>query len=670
MAVYTAPGVYYETVDAGDQPITPFRTDITGFVGIAERGPLDVPVPVQSWRQFVSWFGSFVPNGFLAYAVRAFFENGGNRCWVVRVASKEGAGGATASSVTVATPAGPAWQISASSDGVWGDALSISVRERNHTQIISSSTSPDGAFSTAPNVGGIPRGTHVRISQEGSPVVAWRVVSDVDAVLGRVYWLHPDVEKRLRYDRPLLGFDPSVPILIQSVEYAVIVSDSGELIRFYDRLSLIPENARYGPLVLGAISPMFDTATGANVPNPPEPVVIQELRTDTTDLAGLLADPTLALPLTGGHDGLAELSVYDFVGEPIGPEDDAFVAAMKSRGLRTLEENSEIGLLAIPDAQVQPIELNPIRPVKPCVPDPCVPNPPAIPDPLPKPIPESPPTFSATQLFQIQSEMIGQCERKRDRFALLDPPFAASQGTLAGIREVLEWRARFDTQFASLHFPWVKVLDPLRAVTGTSRLIPPSGHAAGAVAKTDLDIGVHKAPANIELAWTLDSGIELNEEQHGLLNDAGVNAIRNVGSRGFRILGARTMSSDPDWRFINVRRLMSMIEKVLEAALQWAVFEPNGFVTRARITMSTTIFLLGMHESGAFAGGTPDESFYVKCDLDNNPQETQDQGQLIVEIGIAPSKPFEFVVLRVGRVQDAIEVTEGTAGHGFVEVGA
>ena len=86
--------------------------------------------------------------------------------------------------------------------------------------------------------------------------------------------------------------------------------------------------------------------------------------------------------------------------------------------------------------------------------------------------------------------------------------------------------------------------------------------------------------------------------------------------------------------------------------------------------MSTTIFLLGMHESGAFAGGTPDESFYVKCDLDNNPQETQDRGQLIVEIGIAPSKPFEFVVLRVGRVHDAIEVTEGTAGHGFVEVGA
>ena len=670
MAVYTAPGVDYETVDAGDRPITPFRTDITGFVGIAERGPLDAPVPVRSWRQFVSWFGSFAPNGFLAYAVRAFFENGGNRCWVVRVASKDAAGGATASSVTLSTPTGPAWRVRASSEGVWGDSLSISVRERNHAQCVSSSTSPDGAFSTVSNVGGLPRGTHVKVGQDGSPLVVWKVVSDVDAVLGRVYWLHPDVERRLPYDRPLLGFDPSVPVLIQSVEYAVVVSDSGELIRFYDRLSLVPESANYGPLVLAPVALPLDAPLGASAPKPPEPIVVEELRPDTTDLVGLRADPTLALSLVGGRDGLAELSVYDFVGEPIGPEDGAFATAAKRRGLRALEENAEIGLLAVPDAQVRPIELNPVRSPRPCVPDPCVPNPLPLPDPLPRPLPESPPTFDATELFRIQSEMIGQCERKRDRFALLDPPFAASGGGRAGIREALEWRARFDTQFAALHFPWVEVLDPLRAASGTPRLVPPSGHVAGAVAKTDLDFGVHRAPANVELAWTLDSGIELNAEQHGLLNDAGVNAIRNVGSRGFRILGARTMSSDTAWRFVNVRRLMSMVERVLEIALQWAVFEPNGFVTRARITMSTTIFLLGMHESGAFAGATPDESFYVKCDLDNNPQETRDRGGLIVEIGIAPSKPFEFVVLRVGRVHDAIEVTGLDRGHGFVEVGA
>jgi phage tail sheath protein FI len=317
---------------------------------------------------------------------------------------------------------------------------------------------------------------------------------------------------------------------------------------------------------------------------------------------------------------------------------------------------------------VRPIELNPFAPPPPCVPDLCIENPPPDPDPVPPQIPDMPPLFGKSELFRIQSEMILQCELKRDRFALLDPPFEASQGDLAGIREVAEWRARFDTMFSSLHFPWVKVLDPLREVTGTTRLIPPSGHVAGCIAKTDLEIGVHKAPANVELNWALDSGIELNEEQHGLLNSAGVNAIRNLGSRGYRVQGARTMSSDICWRYINVRRLMSMIEKALEVALQWAVFEPNDILTRARATMSITFFLVGLHESGALAGATPDESFYVKCDLENNPASSRDLGQLIVEVGIAPSKPFEFIVVRVGRVREAFEVTEATGNFGLAGV--
>jgi phage tail sheath protein FI len=658
MPVYSAPGVYYETVDAGDLPITSFRTDIAGFVGIAERGPIDTPVPIQAWRQFVSWFGSFAPNGFLAYAVRAFFENGGVRCWVVRVASNDPAGGALSSWTLLSSAFGPVWRVRASTEGVWGDALTVSVRERNLTQIASASTNPDGFYSTSSNVSELPRATHVRISQDGTPTVVWKVVSDVDAVLGRIYWVHPKPERRLPYDGPLVGFDPSKPVLIQGVEYAIDVSSSGRLIRFYDRLSLIPESPSYGPSVLAPVNPVIDPMTGQNAPKSPEPIVIEELRNDTAVLDGLVADPTANLALIGGRDGMSSLSVYDFVGEPFGPEDGAAAVAMKRRGLRALEENPEIAILAIPDAQVRPIELNPTRLSKACVADPCVANPPFEPGPAPKPLPESPPIFGKAELFQIQSQMVLQCETKRDRFALLDPPFEASQGSIAGVREALEWRARFDTEFAALHFPWVKVLDPLLATDGTARLIPPSGHVAGAVAATDLAIGVHKA------------GMDLDQVRHGVLNDAGVNAIRNVGSRGHRVLGARTVCSDTDWRFINVRRLMSMLEKALERALQWVVFEPNGFLTRARVMMSVTIFLLGMHERGAFAGATPEESFYVKCDLENNPQATQDLGELIVEIGIAPSQPFEFVVLRVGRVRDAIEVTQADKRHGFAEVGA
>ena len=200
--------------------------------------------------------------------------------------------------------------------------------------------------------------------------------------------------------------------------------------------------------------------------------------------------------------------------------------------------------------------------------------------------------------------MVLQCELKRDRFAILDAPLDASDNSLAGIHGVVEWRSRFDSKYAALYFPWVRVVDPLVA-SGPTRSVPPSGHVAGAIAGTDLAVGVHKAPANRRIEWAVDASVEVDDEQHGILNSAGVNALRATGGRGLRVQGARTISSDTDWRFVNVRRLISMIEKALETALQWAVFEPNEALTRARATMSITIFLLGLHEAGMFAGATP-----------------------------------------------------------------
>jgi phage tail sheath protein FI len=653
-----APGAYYQTVDAGAPPVTPFRTDITGFVGIAERGPIDMPVPIQSWRQFASWFGEPIAAGYLAYAVRAFFENGGRRCWIVRVASKDAAAGAAASSAEVGTAGGPAWRIRASSEGTWGDALSFTMRERNPGAVISSSTDPDGTFTEVPTTSGFGRGTHVRISQEGGPN-AWKVVSHVDPHQRRLYWLHPDHWRRLPYDTPLAGFDLGAPIVIRSVEYALTVYQGRRLIRFYEGLSLIPENDTYGPRRLASPKPRLDTSTGEFVARPPEPVVIEELRSDPMDLRGLEVLPDNELIASGGRDGLAALEVRDFIGEPLAIDDGPDAVAYKKRGLRAFEEISEIALLAVPDAQVQPIEIHPLAPPEPCVPDPCVANPPPEAIRRSTTPPEQPPTFGSEELFRIQSEMILQCELKRDRFAVLDAPFDAARDLLSGIRGILDWRARFDSKYAALYFPWVKVVDTLSALEPT-RLVPPSGHVAGAIAGTDLDIGVHKAPANRRLQWTVDASLSVDEDGHGSLNSSGVNVLLATGGRGLRVMGARTMSSYQEWRFVNVRRLMSMIEKTLEAALQWAVFEPNEVLTRARVTMSVTFFLLGLHEAGMLAGATPEESFVVQCDLDNNPQSERDLGRLIVEIGVAPSKPFEFIVVRVGRVNDAIEVADST----------
>ena len=156
-------------------------------------------------------------SGYLAYAVRGFFENGGARCWVVRVASRDPAAGAAAASAELPGAAGPAWRVRASTEGAWGNRLSLSVREVNRVQVPGPATDPDGRFTTVRSVSGLARATHVRVSQPGSPPV-WKVVSDVDAVSQRVYWVHPDGQ-RLPYDAPLAGLDLGPPVVVESIEY-------------------------------------------------------------------------------------------------------------------------------------------------------------------------------------------------------------------------------------------------------------------------------------------------------------------------------------------------------------------------------------------------------------------------------------------------------------------
>ncbi|MDQ4054022.1 MAG: phage tail sheath subtilisin-like domain-containing protein [Actinomycetota bacterium] len=658
-----APGVYYQSVDAGSPPVTPLRTDICALVGIAERGPVDVPVPIQSWQQFISWFGGCIGEGYLAYAVRGFLENGGRRCWVVRVASNDPVLGSRPAAVDLAGAAGPVWRVRASSDGTWGNQLSVSLRERNLTQAHARTHDPDGRWSRVPSVAGFTRSTLVRLSQAGSPLRLHRVVSWVDPVETRVHWVHPDQALRLPYDAPLAGFDPDRPILLETVDYRMLVSERGRLLRIHDGLSLVPESPRYGPALLPALrtsAQRLPTTSGAA---PPEPVVIEELRTGTGLATELVVDPAATLPLAGGRSGLAALTAYDFVGEAVAQDDSDVAVAAKRRGLRAVEELTEVALLAVPDINIHPIEANPTSPGPQCVPDPCLDE--TVPAWTPPPVeaPEQPPVFGTGDVYRVQMEMVRQCELRRDRFALLDPPHDVSLDPASGIRGVLDWRARFDTSYASLSYPWLRVSDPVGG-PGATRLIPPTGHVAGLVAATDLDEGVHRAPANRVIDWALGASVLLSDHQHALLNQRGVNAARTVGGRGLRLLGARTVSSDPDWVFVNVRRLMMMIEKALGIALQWAVFEPNGVLTRARATMSVTFFLDGLHEAGMLAGDTAEESFFVKCDLDNNPQAQRDIGQLLIEVGVAPVQPFEFVLLRVGRVTDSIEIREGVGSLG------
>ena len=648
------PGVYYERVDASAPPISVLRTDIAGFVGIATRGPLHQALPVQSFRQFQAYYGDFTGAGYLAYAVRAFFENGGQRCWIVRVASNLAATAST--TLTSATPK-EIWRISASSPGVWGNDVEVALRETHRAQTLSDPRKSTNDSSVVSSVTGFSRTSHVRLTQ-GS-VTLYKVVSDVDAVTGRLIWLHPKPEARLPYDRELSGFDPDQPILIESVEYTLWVRELGRLIRVYERLSLVPENPRYGPRVLEPIQiPRFDRQL-FTLPATPQPVVIEELRSSVTSVPEPLKLAIgRTIPLSGGAEGLAHLSTFDFVGEEVDALEGDEIKAQKTRGLRALEEISEVSILAVPDINIQP-QLTPRhQPPPQCIPDPCLPpGPPSPAIPHAPSIGDLPPKFSESEIFAVQSALVQQCEDLRDRIALLDPPFAAARDDKLGVGAVRAWRSRFDSKYAAFYYPWVRVVDPLR-ITSITRDLPPSGHVAGQYAQTDFRFGVHKAPANAPLSWIQDVTIGVDDAVQGVLNPLGINAVRPLAGRGIRIYGARTISSDPDWIFVNVRRLMMMIEKAINVATQWATFEPNDVLTRSKLSLVLTSFLISLWERGALMGDAAEEAFFVRCDEQNNPPDDRAQGRMLAEVGVAPARPFEFIILRVGRAQNQFEITE------------
>jgi len=679
--VYQTPGVYYERVDASAPAIAAIRTDVAGFVGIAARGPLHTAIPVQSWRQFQAYFGDFTGAGYLAYAVRAFFENGGRRCQVVRVASDVAA--AAEAMLQGPPPPHDIWRIAAFSPGVWGNDLDITVKETHRAQTLAAPNNSMPEYSAVASITGFTRGTHVRLSQDGR-LPMWKVISDVDAGeknragAKRLIWVHEKPEARRHYwidakkvrryydDTPLTGFDPSRSILIESVEYTLVVRELGRLIRVYEGLSLIPDHARYGPRVLAKLEILQDARPAPTLPAAPEPIVIEESRDLTKPLADwigpLTVKPDLTIPLTGGADGLALLRVYDFIGEDVDPLDSDTVKAQKQRGLRVLEDVREVAMVAVPDIHIQPRAIPLQAPLPPCIPDPCLPPgppPPAVP--RARAVGDLPPVFSEGEIYQVQAVMAQQCETLRDRIALLDPPFAAARDDKLGIGAVRAWRSRFDSTYAALYYPWLRVVDPLRSGASLTRDIPPSGHVAGQYAQTDVQIGVHKAPANTPLVWTQDVTVVINDDVHGVLNPVGINAIRPLSGRGIRIFGARTVSSDPDWRFVNVRRLLMMIEKAIDVSTQWAVFEPNDIVTRAKLHLVLTSFLLALWQQGALMGAAASEAFFVRCDEENNPASDREQGRLLAEVGVAPSQPFEFVILRVGRAHNAFEITELTS---------
>ena len=249
--------------------------------------------------------------------------------------------------------------------------------------------------------------------------------------------------------------------------------------------------------------------------------------------------------------------------------------------------------------------------------------------------------MSLEDVQAVQQAVYEHCELQKYRFAILDcPPGLSAQG-------ILEWRmkANFDTKYAALYYPWIETSDMVRG-KGTVR-VPPSGHMAGIYARSDAERGVHKAPGNEVVRGATGLPIVVTRSEQDSLNPVGINCIRSFPGRGIRVWGARTLSSDPAWRYINVRRLFNMVEQSIERGTQWVVFEPNDLDLWARVRRDVRAFLRVVWSSGALFGATPDEAFFVKCDVETNPHELRDLGQLNIYIGMAPVKPAEFVIFHI-----------------------
>ena len=288
--------------------------------------------------------------------------------------------------------------------------------------------------------------------------------------------------------------------------------------------------------------------------------------------------------LTGGRDNLQNLSPDDFVGVEGG--------SLDSTGVQSLEYIDEISIALAPGIWSQ----------------------------------------------SVRAAMTSHCETLKDRFAIVDPPDGLD---IEGIRE---FREPIDTKYAALYYPYVEVRDPsLRRNVS----VAPSGHMAGIYARVDVERGVHKAPANEVVRGIRRFVRDVSKREQDLLNPGNINALRAFPGRGQRVWGARVLTSDASWKYINVRRLFIFVEESIDEGTQWVVFEPNDEPLWARVRATITNFLLTVWRSGALEGTKPDEAFFVKCDRTTMTQADIDNGRLICIIGIAPVKPAEFVIFRI-----------------------
>jgi phage tail sheath protein FI len=307
--------------------------------------------------------------------------------------------------------------------------------------------------------------------------------------------------------------------------------------------------------------------------------------------------------LDSGSDG-ALMGADDLAGRDADPDD----VTLKATGLAALGEIDDIAIVAAPDAA----------------------------------------TYENPDLCLAASQaLVDHADKFRYRIAVVDGPKESS------ISEIRAYRGKFDSTRGALYHPWIEIFDPLQrpaqGVPPPRILLPPSGFVAGIYARSDIQRGVYKAPANEVVSGLTRFELNINKGRQDVLNPEGINALRFFPGRGNRVWGARTMTSDPEWIYVNVRRLFIYLEHSIDKSTQWAVFEPNNERLWANIRFTIEDFLFLQWKNGALMGSKPEEAYFVRCDRTTMTQNDLDNGRLICLIGVSPTKPAEFVIFRIGQ---------------------
>jgi phage tail sheath protein FI len=627
MPKYTAPGVFTEEVSFRAKSIEGVSTATTGFVGPTCYGPLDLEPEVISnlveyervygGKARLSFSDSGDTDGYMWNAVRAFFKEGGRRCYVARVftaaADNTGYAEATMTAGNVGQPTTLQFGVRARFPGSAGNvrvtitlALGRNRLRRGADGLVTLSGATDRDIVWVRNASGT--GGVFRILLCDRLNQTWRLGDGSTEVLAELE------ELQTRFRIPIAS---AADVLdIRTLTATVTVEPAiGDLPVFAaTELALDPAHAR-----TGMPDSLFDYFAAELTPRGRSrsvPIVIDRPDCDGLDvLADIRAAHDAAMPtptlnealidansvpmarslvlqLTGGNDGvLPAVSAYDGF-------DNATTGQVT--GLKALEALADIAIVAAPGST----------------------------------------EFDDARTHAIVASLIGHAELMRYRIAVVDSIRGQS------ISAVRTFRALYDSSYAAFYYPWVRILDPL---TGQENVYPPSGCVAGIYARSDVERAVYKAPANEVVRLALGFEQMISKAQQDVLNPEGINCFRYFEGRGMRLWGARTMSSDAEWRYVSIRRYFAYLEHSIDRGTKWAVFEPNGEPLWANIRQTVEEFLFREWRSGALPGENPEKAYFVKCDQSTMTQNDLDNGRLICLVGVAALRPAEFVIFRVSQ---------------------